>query len=103
MSRLNETILVIGKVREVEGVYSKDGADDRVTSTHVGPDGTYSYKKTDINNARDTVNKLLIEDKTPYSNVSSYETYSYGQNHISGLLEGPVGKAPIDVTPEERK
>lgn len=27
MSRLNETILVIGKVREVEGVYSKDGAD----------------------------------------------------------------------------
>lgn len=27
MSRLNETILVLGKVREVEGVYSKDGAD----------------------------------------------------------------------------
>lgn len=27
MSRLNETILVVGKVREVENVYSKDGAD----------------------------------------------------------------------------
>lgn len=51
--------------------YEKNGADDRVTSTD------YRYNKDNNNNARDTVNNLL--------------------------LTGPVANQVIDVTPRELK